>query len=248
MGLWDKRSDKKKQADDFDSPVEHIDLSAPVTPAPQAVASTQDSPAIMQDDAMPPPASRRAAPEPDFYGQSYGIDKAIQLMRTLPSDNVELVVQVVKHTLESTNVHIPEIIGDARRKQDDIQGRIKVLRDEIAEFEREIESRREEISRLDADYKETSLVRERLELAENLGKKKPPEGPGSGPGEGSKSSSGVLGSSMAAGSMRPSGTSSGSGPSASANTNSSGAPPASAASASNKPPATASKTTIVAKK
>ncbi|MCG8422267.1 MAG: hypothetical protein MJE77_30465 [Proteobacteria bacterium] len=172
MGIFDKR-DKKRKPDEFDSPVERIDLNAspvPVEPRTEPMPNQ----AVPETMAAKPKSAPRARPEPepDPYATSYGIDRAIQLMRSLPSDNVELVVQVVKQTLESTNVHIPEIIGDAKRKQDDIQGRIRVLRDEIADYEKEIETRREEISRLDADYKETSLVRERLELAENLGKKK----------------------------------------------------------------------------
>ncbi len=229
MGLFDKK-DKKKKADDFDSPVEKIDLSAPPKPAPAPAAA----PPVAASPAPKPPVQaqpvaaqpRRRQPEPDF-GSDYGIDKAIQLMRTLPADNVELVVQVVKHTLESTNVHIPEIIDDAKRKQDDIQGRIKVLRGEIADFEKEIETRREEISRLDADYKETSLVRERLELAENLGKKSPPEAKKS---EAPTSASGSIGGRKPAAGAPPSAPSSASG------------------TAGGKPAARVSKTTIVAKK
>jgi hypothetical protein len=47
-----------------------------------------------------------------------------------------------------------------------------VLKEEIAEFEAEIATRKSEIEGLDADFTETSLVRERLELAENLDKAK----------------------------------------------------------------------------
>lgn len=251
MGLFDKK-DKKKKADDFDSPVEKVDLSAPPPPqaaAPAKPAASAASAAPAQPAAPVAPAAQPAAParaekrrqpEPDF-GSDYGIDKAIQLMRTLPSDNVELVVQVVKHTLESTNVHIPEIITDAKRKQDDIQGRIKVLRDEIADFEREIETRREEISRLDADYKETSLVRERLELAENLNKKQKADAK---PDAAATSASGSLGARKPAAGASGAASKSGSG-----STSTSGSIGGSASgSASGKPAARTSKTTIVAKK
>jgi len=176
MGLFDKRDKKssKKAGDDFDSPVEKIDLSAPTQtpePAPQPPplgASPPANPDRLVPNAAPP---RPPEPEPDEFDSSFGIDKAIELMRTLPADNVELVVQVVKLTLESTKIKIATIIDDATRKQDDIQGRIKVLKSEIAEFEKEIATRKDEINSLETDFEETSTVKERLILAEKLTKK-----------------------------------------------------------------------------
>lgn len=195
MGLFDKR-DKGKRHDDFDSPVERVDLSgalegaSPAEPAPAAPAGYGAAPAA-------PPVARAPEPEPEPETGSFGIDKAIQLMRTLPTDNIELVVQVVKLTLESTRIKIAVIIDDATRRQDDIQGRIKVLREEIAEFEKEIAQRREEISGLDADFTETSMVKERLQLAEKLTTK------GSQPvtsgGKDRASTAGSIGSAVSAG-------------------------------------------------
>ncbi len=153
MGLFDKR---KKGDDDFDSPVENIDLSAP------AAAHTSE-PSLRQAEAEPEPPR-----EVEFEAPAYGIDDAISLMRALPADNIELVVQVVKRTLESTNVKTGTIIEDASRKQADIEGRIDVLKKDIAEYEQEIATRRDEITKLEADHKETSIVKERLQLAEKL--------------------------------------------------------------------------------
>jgi hypothetical protein len=162
MGLFDKR---KKGGDDFDSPVEQIDLSAPlsdpqpVSAAPRAAAAPEPSLPDRDDD----------PDEMEMAGPSYGIDDAIQLMRALPGDNVELVVQVVKRTLESTNVKVKRIIDDASRKQKNIEGRIDVLKKEIAEYEQEISTRKGEITSLEADHKETTMVKDRLQLAEKLG-------------------------------------------------------------------------------
>jgi uncharacterized protein YeeX (DUF496 family) len=148
MGLFDRRDDKKK-SDAFDSPVETIDLNAPPPdPEPTVSEPAQD-----------------LGPTAD-----YGIEQAIQLMRTLPQENVELVVQVVKHTLESTKIQLTRIIEDANQKQQDIQARITVLREEIADYEKEISTRKAEIETLEADHEETSTVKERLILAEKLGK------------------------------------------------------------------------------
>jgi hypothetical protein len=101
-------------------------------------------------------------------GSDYGIENAIALMRTLPSENVELVVQVVKHTLESARIDIGAIIEDATEKQQRIEARVSVLKGAIADLEREIETRKTEIGELETDHRETSAVKERLVLAEKL--------------------------------------------------------------------------------
>jgi translation initiation factor IF-2 len=186
MGLFDK---KKKGGDDYDSPVEQVNLGSPqraATPPPPAparapgpgaavppAASLAREPAAPASAAAPAPApapvAARPAPapiEPD--SPDYGIEKAIELMRLLPADNVQLVVQVVKKTLESLGVQVSTIIRDASRKQSDIEGRIDVYKKEIVELESEISTRKSEITRLEADHTETSSVKERLVLAEKL--------------------------------------------------------------------------------
>ncbi len=175
MGLFDK---KKKGRDDFDSPVEHVNLSAPTTAVLDDEAGHEADDAETVDlSSSPAPdrlrgaiaatrsaESRRARTSPG----TYGIDDAIALMRTLPSENIELVVQVVKQTLESARIDIPVIIEDASAKLQRIDGRIVVLRDAIAELEREIDTRRAEIDQLEAENRETTRVKERLMLAEKL--------------------------------------------------------------------------------
>ena len=209
MGLFDKK--KKGGRDDFDSPVEQIDLSAanptgltgsaddddgdrahrvsqPAATAgdraPAASSAAKAAPSGSSGDAA---ASRsassaargggsgsggggggRTSPRRPASSAGYGINDAIALMRTLPSENVELVVQVVKHTLESAHIDITAIIEDASGKQERIEGRVAVLRDAIADLEREIATHRKEIGELEADHQETTRVKERLVLAEKL--------------------------------------------------------------------------------
>ena len=173
MGLFDKR-DKKRGGDDFDSPVESVDLDR--ASAPKAEARSEPSlaapAAVAQSASAAKPAAKAAAtpalPSPD--SDSYGIDKAIELMRTLPQENIQLVVQVVKFSLESVGIKLPIIIDDAIRRQTDLRGRVDVLKSEIADLEQEIAQRKAEIEKHEADYRETTTVRERLELAEGIGK------------------------------------------------------------------------------
>jgi hypothetical protein len=143
---------KDEEAGYFDSPTETVSLNAP---PPRAAA---------------PPAPPREEPPASL---DYGINAAIQLMRSLPVDqNPELVVTVIKTTLESLRVKVPEIIADASRKQADLEKRVETLTKEITDFEKEIAQRREEIARLEADHKETSSVKARLEMAEKMSTQK----------------------------------------------------------------------------
>jgi hypothetical protein len=101
--------------------------------------------------------------------KSYGIGEAIQLMRGLPVDqHPDLVVRVVRATLGSLNVHLPDIIEDASKKQKTVQDRIAAVHAQIAELEKQLEAHRRDISGLEADLKETTSVKERLQMAEKL--------------------------------------------------------------------------------
>jgi hypothetical protein len=101
--------------------------------------------------------------------QEFGIDKAIELMRKLPSDNVELVVNVVKTTLESIRVKVSTIIADAERKEAKLEDRVMTLKREIVDLESEIATRKTQIDALEADHAETRSVKERLQLADRMG-------------------------------------------------------------------------------
>jgi hypothetical protein len=141
---------EKKKKDDLEALAEEINPSQPWAAA-RAVADS-----AVRDRGRP------ALPEP----APYGIDRAIELMRQLPEENIELVVAVVKTTLQSVGIDISSIIKDGTRKQNEMQARIEVLRREIAGLENEINARRAEIGSLDAERRETALVKDRLSLAE----------------------------------------------------------------------------------
>jgi len=99
----------------------------------------------------------------------YGIGEAIQLMRSLPVDqHPDLVVRVVRATLGSLNVHLPDIIEDASRKQKTVQDRIAAVHGQIGELEKQLDAHRRDIAALEADLKETTSVKERLQMAEKL--------------------------------------------------------------------------------
>lgn len=118
---------------------------------------------------------KEPAGHPSAGTAAYGIAQAILLMRSLPVDqNVELVVRVIRQTLESMHVQLPDIIDDASAKETALQGRMERLDLEIEAYAEQIEVRRQEISQLQAELRETSTVKERLLLAQKQVATPPP--------------------------------------------------------------------------
>src|SRR3954470_13990963 len=121
--------------------------------------------------ADPSPA---AGPATSASRNGYGIAEAIQLLRALPVDqNPDLVVRVVRATLASLNVHLSDIIEDASKKQKATQDRIASEHGKVADLEKQLAEHRKEIAALEADLKETTTVKDRLQMAE----KSPPTPP-----------------------------------------------------------------------
>jgi hypothetical protein len=122
-------------------------------------------------DAFPPGDQPFGNPAPSVPATPrYGIADAIALMRGLPAEvqATDIVVQIIKRTLESARIDVAAIIVDATRKEDTLDRRIATLLDEIAKHEQEIRTRAAEISQLQTDGAETSRVKQRLLLAEKL--------------------------------------------------------------------------------
>jgi hypothetical protein len=117
---------------------------------------------IVNDTPRPQLAEARASGR-----GGYGIAEAIQLLRSVPVEqNVELVVGVIRNTLESLNVRLADIIEDAGQKERSLQQRIETLKTEIAEYERQIDTRSQEIGRLHGELAETTTAKERLTMAQ----------------------------------------------------------------------------------
>lgn len=151
MGLFDRKRDGTPNP------------PQPEQPRPERHATPVPEPEVAREE---PPRQTAAASATAMRAGAYGIQNAIELMRKLPSENVALVVEVVKKTLESLHVDIGAIIEDAERKHARIDERVAKLEEEISDYEEEIAARREEIAALTADGEETRTVKERLELAQ----------------------------------------------------------------------------------
>jgi hypothetical protein len=96
----------------------------------------------------------------------YGIADVMSLMRSLPNDaNVDLMVRVVRVTLNSVDVRFEDIIADATQRQQSLEETVATLRQRIGDLEGQIEGRKRDIAAYEADLKETSFVKERLQAA-----------------------------------------------------------------------------------
>lgn len=98
-------------------------------------------------------------------GGRYGIEEATALLRSLPSNNDELVIKVLKSTLESTGIQVGDIIADATRKEESIRRRRKTLHDEISNLQKQMDERHRQMETLKQDLDETISVRNRLQAA-----------------------------------------------------------------------------------
>jgi hypothetical protein len=97
----------------------------------------------------------------------YGIERAIQLMRSLPTDqNAALVATVISSTLTSLDMKVSDIIEDATAMQKDLEAKIGTIKAKNSGLEKEIERGVDEIVKLEASLAEATSVKERLQLAQ----------------------------------------------------------------------------------
>jgi hypothetical protein len=114
--------------------------------------------------------------------QAYGVADLIRLLKTIPVDqHPDLVVRVVKTTLESVGVHSSQVIEDALKQESIIHERIGVLEKEIEGLTGEIQQRKEEIAQLQVELSEATRARERLQSAEGVKLAASPAEPGQKP-------------------------------------------------------------------
>ena len=140
----------------------------------------------MQPPAMPlplPPVQAQGS-EGAPQKRSYGVADLILLMKTIPTDrHPELVVRVVKSTLESVGVHVNDIIQDALHHEGVLNDRIAALEGEIDGLEQEIQRRRGHIAELQTNISELVYARERWQSAET-GRHPALDEEGAGPAKG----------------------------------------------------------------
>jgi hypothetical protein len=98
----------------------------------------------------------------------FGIDRAIQLMRSLPTNqNPELVATVIAGTLAALDVNVSDIVEDANARAIELEARIAKVKAKNEELEKEIELGVDEIVKLEASLAEAMSVKERMQRAQD---------------------------------------------------------------------------------
>lgn len=159
-------------------------LVKPRIEIPKSVSSSSSSDlGPKAPEAPKPPTIVSPSISPSASKGSYGIEQAVALLESLPQGgrNRDLVFQVVKKTLQSLNVEIPAIVADAQAKEQALEGRLKGLDDEIAEFEARIKAKRREAQTLKKEHLQIQQVRQHLEQAERRSSGSLPKQSASGP-------------------------------------------------------------------
>jgi hypothetical protein len=94
----------------------------------------------------------------------FGIERALELMRSLPTDqNPALVALVIAKTLAAVDVPVSHIIDSATSRQKDLEAKLGTARAACAALETEIELHVDEIVELEAFLAEAMSVVDRLE-------------------------------------------------------------------------------------
>ncbi len=130
----------------------------------------KNEPPSMQPPAIPSPLPPVHAPAPEQAQpkRGYGVSDLILLMKSIPTDrHPELVVRVVKSTLESVGVHASDIIEDAIRHEGIVRDRIAALEGEIDGLTQEIDRRRGLIADLQTNIADLIYARERWQAADS---------------------------------------------------------------------------------
>ena len=95
---------------------------------------------------------------------SYTVEQALHLIRQLPLErmNEELIVKVIRATLENVGVSIPALLEAAAQQQDAITNEIVRLQSDIVSLQQAIEQKSSQVATYQSQLAELSSLRERF--------------------------------------------------------------------------------------
>lgn len=146
-----RRRDRTQSMSSLQKTAMNPPKAPPAAPAPALAAA----PAL--------PTLKSESPIPEASKLTYGIEDVIQLMRDLPDNKKEMVIQIVQKTLVSAKIDINGILEKAANKIESFQSKNDRLRAEIRELEEMIIQKKSDVDRLRRDIEETQQVRQSFE-------------------------------------------------------------------------------------
>jgi hypothetical protein len=140
------------------------------TQAPGAANAAAQSATVAAAGAVKPATGQSAVVMGSGPKLAYGIAQANDLMSTLAmGDNADLVVHVIRTTLESAGVQVGELIAEAKGREGELRAQVQQRRSTIGELEHQIEAERKAITALESELALTSRTRGGLERSEGKG-------------------------------------------------------------------------------
>jgi hypothetical protein len=113
------------------------------------------------------PVEHASPPSGGNDQSAYGIGDLIRLLKSIPIDHhPELVVQVIKTTLESVGVSSSAVVEDALIRENGMREAVEMLESQIVVLMQEIEARRFQIAQLQVELRETMHARNLLASAD----------------------------------------------------------------------------------
>lgn len=93
---------------------------------------------------------------------TYGIQDVVELMRSLPAADPELMMPIVIRTLESANIDVENIINDAAQREEAMEARSVELITQIEDLEEKIANMNNQIMSINDSLEEISSVKNLL--------------------------------------------------------------------------------------
>lgn len=93
----------------------------------------------------------------------YSIDDAIALMRDLPDEPDERLMEVICKTLESARIRTDDVLKDAQQKEQRIRREHQGIEQDIAGLQKQIDDKQSKLADMSASLEELTRIKSRFE-------------------------------------------------------------------------------------
>ncbi|WP_439510449.1 hypothetical protein [Marinimicrobium koreense] len=93
----------------------------------------------------------------------YSIDDAMALMRQLPDDPDERLMEVICKTLESARIRTDDVLQDANQKEQRIRREHQGIEQDIAALQKQIDDKQVQLAELSTSLEELTRIKARFE-------------------------------------------------------------------------------------
>lgn len=99
----------------------------------------------------------------------YSIDDAMALMRQLPDEPDDRLMEVICKTLESARIRTDDVLQDAQQKEQRIRRQHQGIEQDIAGLQKQIDDKQAQLAELSASLEELTRIKARFEQVRKPG-------------------------------------------------------------------------------